>query len=82
MEHLARGGVIRQFRQPLILAISVSQIAHEREPDVLEMNTDLVRAARVEDGLGERCAVKPFKQLVRGSGGAAHVFIDRHAFAM
>ena len=82
VKHLARGGVIGQLFEPLVLAIAVGQIAHERETDVLEMDSDLMRSPGVEDGLDEGCSIEPFEQLVCGPGRTAHVFVHCHPFAV
>lgn len=51
VEHLARGPVAGDFREPRVWALAVGVIPDERVAEVLEVDADLVGAAGVERGL-------------------------------
>ena len=82
MQHLAWRDVAGQLRQALVLPVAVGCIPNQRVAEKLEVHPNLVRAASVEDGLGQGRFTQSFEHAITGPCLAPGFLIYRHAFAM
>ena len=82
VQHDARRGETDQFLEAPVLALPVSDIAHERITEKLEVDTNLMRAPCVQCRLDQCCRTQPLKHPVRRSRFAAGFVPDGHAFAV
>src|SRR3954467_3985119 len=83
MKHLARGRIARQGFESGVLFAAVNRVADQRVADVLEVNANLMRAARMEAALNESGCVKAFDDLECRPGFArVPAFAGGHAFAV
>ena len=82
MEHLPGSFIPGELMQMLVLAVPVGCIADQWVAEELKVNTDLMRAACVEQSLSKGGTVQSFKDLVTGPGLTPELFVDRHALAV
>ena len=82
VQHLAGWMVMREFFETLVMAVAVSQIAHEGKAEELEMDANLVRASGMQDRLDESGPAEPIEHTITGGGGSTQLIVHRHPFAM
>jgi hypothetical protein len=82
VQHLTRGAIPGQFAQGAIVTDAVRRITHDGKSQVLEVDPNLMSAARVEYDFDEGRAAEPIKDMVTGSRLAANVLADGHALAV
>src|SRR5688572_7797756 len=70
------------FQQTAVVLWAVGLVAGKREADVLEMDANLVGAARVQRSFDVSCPVELFQNTIARPRVAAGILGHGHAFAM
>jgi hypothetical protein len=82
VEHLAWWPIAGDLGEVLVLAFAIGGVADEREAEMFKVNSDLMGATGMEDGLHERGVAEAFEESIAGPGVATGSVRDRHAFTM
>src|SRR5690349_17683149 len=83
MQQDSGGFVFCQLCQPLCLSLTIGGVTRYGEAEMLEVNANLVRAARMQDGLDQRGFAQSLNHVVACVSGTTFVLVAHgHSLAV